>query len=124
MTLRRLSILQWFGFAGAALAWTGQHVVGFGVTQAECSAGGLHWGIGNDAWQLTLLAVGGVVVLAAEAAAVVVFLRTRETGADDPPPLGRMHFLAAAALVANLLFLAAMLMDGLASTFATICRGS
>ncbi len=122
MSLRRLSQLQWFGFAGAALVWASQHVVGFGVTQAECSAGGLHWGIGNDVWQLTLLAVGGLVVLAAEAAAVVVFVRTRETEQDDPPPLGRMHFLAAAAVVANLLFLSAMVMDGLASTFGTLCR--
>ena len=122
MTLRRLSILQWFGFAGAALAWTGQHVIGFGITQAECSAGGLHWRIGNDVWQLVLLVVGGMLVLAAEAAAVVVFMRTRETEDDDPAPLGRMHFLAAAAVVANLLFLAAMLMSALASTFGTICR--
>jgi hypothetical protein len=123
MTLHRLSILQWVGFAGAALTWTAQHVIGFGVTDAECSAGGLRWGIGNDVWQLTLLAVAGALVVAAEAAAVTVFLRTRATDEDDPPPLGRMHFLAAAAVVANVLFLTAMLLDGLASTFTTVCRG-
>jgi len=123
MTLRRLSILQWVGFAGAALTWTAQHVIGFGVTDAECAAGGSRWGIGNDAWQLTLLAVAGALVIAAEAAAVTVFVRTRSTEEDDPPPLGRMHFLAAAAVVANVLFLAAMVMDGIASTVGTICRG-
>jgi hypothetical protein len=123
MTLRRLSMLQWFGFGGAALAWAAQHVIGFGVTQAECSAGGLHWRIDNNVWQLTLLAVAGLVVVAAEAAAVVVFVRTRDTDEDDPAPLGRMHFLASAAVVANLLFLSAMLMDGVASTMGTICRG-
>lgn len=122
MTLRRLSIVQWFGFGGAALTWAVQHVTGFYVTHAECSAGGFHWRIGNDLWQLTLLAVGGLIVLAAEAAAVLVYLRTSGTGEDDPAPLGRMHFLATAAMVANILFLAAMLMDGLASTFGTICR--
>ena len=123
MTLRRLAILQWFGFAGAALVWTAQHVVGFGIAQAECSPGGMHWGIGNDLWQLTLLVAGGLVVVAAEAAAVVVFWRTRETEEDDPAPLGRIHFLATAAVVANLLFFSAMLMDGVASAVTTVCRG-
>ena len=122
MTLRRLSILQWFGFGGAGLMWAVQHVVGFGITDAACSAGGFRWGIANDLWQLTLLVVAGLIVLAAEAAAVLVYVRTSGSEEDDPAPLGRMHFLATAAMVANILFLAAMVMDALASTFGTICR--
>jgi hypothetical protein len=41
-TLRNLArpeLLQWFGLFGAALAWTVQHVVGFGATLAHCGAG-------------------------------------------------------------------------------------
>lgn len=122
MTLRRLSILQWFGVLGGGLVWAAQHVVGYGIGQARCSVAGAHWGIGYDVWQLTLLAVGGLVVLGAEAAAVLVFVRTREVGDDDAPPPGRMHFFATAALAANAIFLTAMLLDGVASSFATLCR--
>jgi hypothetical protein len=122
MTLKRLSALQWFGLLGAALAWAGQHVVGFGIGQAECSAGGRHWGIANDVWELALLACAGSLVVLAEVAAAIVFMRTRGVGDDDDPPLGRLHFFAVAALVANVLFLTAMLLDTFASVFGTFCR--
>jgi hypothetical protein len=122
MTLRRLAVLQWFGLVGAALAWAGQHVVGFGIGQAECSAGGRHWGIENDVWELALLACAGSLVVLAEVAAATVFMRTRGLGDEDDPPPGRLHFFAVAALVANVLFLAAMLLDTFASVFGTLCR--
>jgi hypothetical protein len=122
MNLRRLAALQWFGLAGAALVWTGQHVVGYGVTEADCSVNGTRWGVDNDVWQLSLLGVGAAFVIAAEIAAALVFVRTRGTDADDPPPQGRLHFFAAAALVANLLFLTAMLLDSLASVYGAPCR--
>jgi hypothetical protein len=122
MTLRRLSVLQWFGLVGAALTWAAQHVVGFGIGQAECSAGGRHWGISNDVWQLALLACAGSLVVLAEVAAAVVFMRTRGVGDDDDPPPGRLHFFAVAALVANVLFLSAMVLDTFGSVFGTLCR--
>ena len=58
-TLRRLSVVQWIGVVVAPLAWTGQHVVGYGVGEARCSVGGLRWGIGYDTWELAILADGG-----------------------------------------------------------------
>ena len=123
MTLRWLGTLQWLGLLAGGLTWAAQLVVGFGTTQAECSAGGLRWGIGNDDWQLALLAAAGLVVIAAEVAAALVFVRTRGTEKDDPPPDGRLHFFAAAALVANVLFLGAIVLSGLAATAGTLCRG-
>jgi hypothetical protein len=124
MTLHRLSVLQWVGLVGAALIWTAQHVVGFGIGQAECSAGGTRWGISNDVWQLTLFACAGVLVVAAEVAAAIVYVRTRGADVDDGPPPGRLHFFASAALVANVLFLLAMVLDTLGSVFGTLCRPS
>jgi hypothetical protein len=123
VTLRQLNVLQWFGVAAAALVWAGQLVLGFGVTQAECNAGAVGTAIGNDAWQLTLLSFGVFVAVGAEAAAATVFLRTRGSDADDPPPEGRLHFLAAAALVANLLFLTGIVLAGTASVAGVLCRG-
>ena len=133
-TLRQLSVVQWIGVVVAPLAWTAQHVVGYGVGEARCSVGGLRWGIGYDTWQLAILAATAVLILVSEAAAVAVFLATRETNYGDGPPgagrwggavpYTRLHFFATAAMVANVLFLAAILMDGFASVFDSLCAQS
>jgi hypothetical protein len=129
-TLRRLSVVQWVGVMAAPLAWTGQHIVGYGVGQARCEVGA-NWGIGFDAWQLAIVVVAGLLIVVSEAAAVTVFLATREVNYGDGPPedgrwagvvpLSRLHFFATAAMVANVLFLAIVLMDGLASVFDSLC---
>jgi hypothetical protein len=131
MSLRRLSIVQWVGVVVAPVAWTGQHVVGYGVGQARCSVGGAGWGIGFDTWQLAILAAAGLLVAISEAAAVTVFLATRETNYGDGPPghgrwggavpYSRLHFFATAAMVANVLFLAVIFLDGLGSVFDSLC---
>ena len=129
-TLRQLSVVQWVGVMVAPLAWTGQHIVGYGVGQARCEVGA-NWGIGFDAWQLAIVVAAGLLILVSEAAAVTVFLATREVNYGDGPPedgrwagvvpLSRLHFFATAAMVANVLFLAIVLMDGLASVFDSLC---
>jgi hypothetical protein len=132
-TLRQLSVVQWIGVVVAPLAWTGQHVVGYGVGQARCEVGA-NWGIAFDTWQLAILAAAVVLVLVSEAAAVTVFLATRETNYGDGPPgdgrwggavpYSRLHFFATAAMVANVLFLTVILLDGLDSVFTTLCAQS
>ena len=129
-TLRQLSVVQWVGVMVAPLAWTGQHIVGYGVGQARCEVGA-NWGIGFDAWQLAIVVAAGLLILVSEAAAVTVFLATREVNYGDGPPedgrwagvvpLSRLHFFATAAMVANVLFLAIVLMDGLASVCDSLC---
>jgi hypothetical protein len=118
----------------APLAWTGQHIVGYGVGEARCSVAGAGWGIGYDTWQLAILAAAGLLVVVSEAAAVTVFLATRETNFGDGPaatgrwagavPYSRLHFLAMAAMVANVLFLTVILLDGLGAVFSTLCAQS
>lgn len=130
-TLGQLGVVQWIGVVVAPLAWTGQHVVGYGVGEARCSLAGVKWGIGYDTWQLAILVAAGLLILISEAAAVTVFLATRETNYGDGPPddgrwggvvpYSRLHFFATAAMVANVLFLAAILMDGFASVFDSLC---
>ena len=134
MSLRTLSALQWFGILAAPLLWTSQHVLGYGTGEARCSVAGMRWGIGFDVWQLTLVSCAGLVVVAAEVCAVIVFQRTRGADYGDGPPeegrweartpYGRLHFFATAAIVANVLFLTIMLLDGLASSLAVLCRQS
>jgi hypothetical protein len=132
-SLRQLAVAQWIGVVVAPLAWTGQHVVGYGVGQARCEVGA-NWGIGFDAWQLAIVAAAVVLVLVSEAAAVFVFVATREVNyGDGPPEEGRfagatphtrLHFFATAAMVANVLFLSMILMDGIVSVFDTLCAQS
>jgi hypothetical protein len=103
--MRRLEVLQWFGLLAGAAMWGAAHVVGFGISEADCSAGGSGWKIGIDLWEGVLTGVAGALVIGAGLAAWAVVLRTRETSYEAEPPLGRMRFFAIAALVANLLFL-------------------
>ncbi len=124
MNLRRLEILQWVGLLAGALVWTAQHVVGYGITEAECSRGGMHWGISNDAWQGALLATSALLVMAAGAAALAVVYLTRDSSYESPPAPGRVRFFAIAAVAANLIFLTIMLLDGLAAIFNVACRQS
>jgi hypothetical protein len=117
----RLDLLQWYGVFGGAGAWALQLILGFAATQHECGMGGAPSGVGNDLWQTALIVLGAVVVVAAEGAAAVVFLRTRDTRADDPPPHGRLHFLAGAALVANVLFFVMIVLGGVAAISGALC---
>ena len=129
-TLRQLGVVQWVGVMVAPLAWTGQHVVGYGVGQARCEVGAA-WNIGFDTWQLAILAAAGLLILVSEAAAITVFVATREVNYGDGPPdegrwprvvpTSRLHFFATAAMVANVLFLTVILLDGLASVFDSLC---
>jgi len=114
-------LLQWFGLLGAALAWTGQLVVGFGVTDAACSAGGADWGLDVHAWEIALTAAGASAALLAAGAAVIVFIETRGLEEDGPPPGARRQFFAVAALVANTVFLSAILLTGVGALTHSPC---
>jgi hypothetical protein len=122
MTLRRLGILQWVGLLAGAAVWAAQHILGFGITQAECGLGGRHWGISNDVWQGALMGAAALVVAGAAAASIGVIVRTQGTSYEEAPPVGRMRFFAIAAVVGNAIFLMIILLDGFASIVNTTCR--
>jgi hypothetical protein len=131
MTIRMLGILQWVGLLLGAGVWAAQHVVGSGVTQAQCGVGGAGWGISTDAWQATLTACAVALVLVAGASAITVFARTREAGFGDEPAeeagdlrRARLHFFAAASIAANAIFLMIILLDGIVSLVQYGCRQS
>jgi hypothetical protein len=116
--------LQWFGLLAAPLAWTVQLVVGFGVTEARCSAGSMRWGVGVDTWELSLMVAAGAIALLAEGAAIALYLVTRDVDYSGPPPLGRRRFFVTASSLGNVLFLAIILMSGLAAVHHTPCQQS
>jgi hypothetical protein len=105
-------LLQWFGLLGAALTWTVQLVVGFGVTLARCGAANAVLGVDVKAWEISLMAVGIALALLAEAAALSLLWQTRDVDYSDPPPEGRRHFFVVAAALGNLLFIVIIVLSG------------
>ena len=122
MRVLRPELLQWYGLFGAALAWTGQLVVGFGVAYADCAAASSRWGLDVVVWEVVLMVVGGMFAVVAEAAAINVLLATRALHYEDPPPDGRRHFFAFGAALGNLLFIVAILLSGIGMLSNATCR--
>lgn len=122
-TRTRLEALQWFALFGGALAWTTQHVVGYFASTAGCSKA-LVVDVHPAVWQVTLALVAGTVVVSAEAAAFLVYRATADADGDSPGPAGRMHFLATAALLGNVLFLIIVVLDAVGSLANLPCRRS
>jgi hypothetical protein len=120
--VRRLEVLQWLGlFVGASL-WAAAHVVGFGISEARCSAAGSSWGIHFDLWEVVVTAVAGVLVLSAALAAGAVVAGTSGWSYEEGPPEGRIRFFAIAALAANAIFLVMIVLYAVGTTVNIPCR--
>jgi hypothetical protein len=124
LTRTRLEILQWFGLLGGAVAWTGQHVLGYFFADAGCNAAGAEWGLNHTPMQIALSVAAGAVVLAAEAAAYAVFRETRATDEYAPGPNGRLKFFAEAALLGNVLFFVIVVLDCISTVYHLPCYQS
>jgi hypothetical protein len=122
VSVRRLEILQWLGLLLGAAMWGAAHVVGYGITEADCSPGGAGWGIGIDLWEGVLTGVAGALVLCAGLAAGAVVLGTRGSSYEAEPPVGRLRFFAIAALVANALFLVMIALYAVGTIVNVPCR--
>jgi hypothetical protein len=116
--------LQWFGLFGAALTWTVQLVVGFGVTIARCGPANAVLGVDVQAWELALMGTGIALALLAEAAALNILWQTRNVDYGGPPPEGRRHFFALAASIGNVLFLLVIVLSGTGAVFHQPCTQS
>jgi len=116
--------LQWFGLFGAALTWTVQLVVGFGVTIARCGPANAVLGVDVKAWELALMGTGIALALLAEAAALNILWQTRNVDYGGPPPEGRRHFFALAASIGNVLFLVVIVLSGAGAVFHQPCTQS
>jgi hypothetical protein len=122
MTLRRLSVLQWFGFLAGGVTWWAAFLTGVGTTVAVCNPASGRWGIAHDTVQFVLMSVAVVLILSAQAAAVVVFRATRNVEEADPPPEGRLHLFSIGALLGNTLFLVIILLSEIAAVVDRACH--
>jgi hypothetical protein len=122
MSLRRLELLQWFGFLFGGVIWFAVALAGAGVSVATCNPAGERWGIPYDPVQMGLLGFAVLALAAAEVAAVLVFRATRAAEDEDPPPPGRMRVFAIGAMAGNLLFLVIILLSFVAALVNRTCH--
>jgi hypothetical protein len=122
MTGRQRELLQWFGLLGGAAAWSAHLVLGFEVTEASCDRG---LGPFDASTALVILTVAaGVVILLAESASIAVYRKLEPVDKDAPGPDGRRRFLAAGAIVGNVLLFVAVVLAGAATLSQSGCRGA
>jgi hypothetical protein len=122
-TSRFVQLAAWFGLLGGPFAWTGMHVVGYGVTEAVCNGSRAGIGIEPSSWAIPLTIAAGLVTVAALATSIVVWQATR-TEPDAPPPPGRVHFVATLGLLSGVVFLFLVLMEGLGAAVTSGCTQS
>lgn len=120
--MRRLELLQWVGLLAGAALWAAAHVVGYSITEARCSPAGAGWGIDLDLWEALSNGIAGALVLGGAAAAAAVIVGTGGSSYESPPPLGRIRFFAIAALAANAIFLATIVLYAVGSIANVPCR--
>jgi hypothetical protein len=122
MTLRRLAMLQWFGFLAGGTIWWATFLAGAGTSQAACNPASGRWGIPFDTVELALMAFAVLLIGSAQAAAVLVFRATRTVEEDDPPPHGRLHFFSIGAMLGNTLFLVIIVLSITATVVDRACH--
>jgi hypothetical protein len=115
-----LSLLLWVGLLAAPIAWTLQHIFGFGLTQAMCSVGGSPLPV--DGWTLAATILATLVAVIGGAAAVAAYVATRDAGSEIPG--ARVNFLATTGIVISPIFLAIVLMSGISVLVLPECHQS
>lgn len=116
----RTEIRVWFGILAAPIAWTVEHVFGYGWTEATCSPGG---GSSVSAFHVgaVVLSAAGVLIGLAGLFAGIGVLRATESH-EDPPPGGRLRMLAAVAVTATPLFMMIMILSAVGALTLDACR--
>jgi len=123
MTNQRAALLMWIGVWAAPVAWALQHAAGLMLGFAQCNVNGRRWQIPLETWQVITAVICGLVAITGIAAAILAFRGTRDRS-EAAPPGSRIHFMAAMALAIGPLFLAIIVLNGLAMGFGDLCRQS
>jgi hypothetical protein len=123
MSDRRAALLMWFGVWAAPVAWALQHAAGVMLGLAQCNPNGRRWQIALGTWEVAIAVIAAAVAITGIVAAVLAFRATSDRS-EAPPPGSRIHFMAAMALAIGPLFLAIIVLNGLGTGFADLCRQS
>ncbi len=110
--------LLWFGLLGAPAAWVLHLVLGYGLQEADCSAGASHWGLSSHPLEIAVTAVAAAIGLAAACAAGWSWRQVDRGSAD---PKGRVGFMAFGGIIVSLLFLAIIGVGGVGAVYLHPC---
>jgi hypothetical protein len=119
---RKLELLMWAGILGAPIVWACQHVFGIGSTLAGCSAGPHSLHVPIDTWAAIVTSVAGFLAICGLVASVLAFVEVRGAEIDSEPPKGRIYFMSICGIVISPLFLAIILMSGIATMVLSNCH--
>jgi len=119
---RKLELLMWAGILGAPAVWACYHVFGIGATFAGCDAGPRSLNVPIDTWSAIVTSVAGFLSICGLVASVLAFRQVRDAEIDTAPPKGRIYFMAICGIVITPLFIAAILMSGIATMVLSNCH--
>jgi hypothetical protein len=119
---RRAELLMWLGLFGAPVAWAASHVVGWGVTEANCGTVGRLWGIDFHVWEWSLLVLAVALAVAGLVSSAVTYKRVKGVDNDAAPPDGRLWILSISGLVLSPLLLVAILLTHVGALLLSHCH--
>lgn len=119
---RRREILIWLGLFGAPVAWAASHVVGWGVTEANCEVVGRQWGINFDAWEVVLLVLAVALAVAGLVGSLLTYREVRGVDKDAAGPAGRLWLLSISGLVLSPLLLMIILLTHIGALALSHCH--
>jgi hypothetical protein len=119
---RRLELLMWLGLFGAPVAWAASHVIGWGVTEANCDTVGRQWNLGFHAWEWGLLVLAVGLALAGLVSSALTYRQVKRVDQDADPPPGRLWMLSISGLVMSPLLLVAILLTHVGSLVLSSCH--
>lgn len=124
MSHRRLEILMWLGIFGAPIAWAASHVIGWGVSEADCEVVGRQWGISFDTWVAVLGVIAALLAIVGIVSAALTYRAIRGVDNDADPPAGRLWLMSIAGLVVSSILLVLILLTGSGALLLSHCRQS
>jgi hypothetical protein len=119
---RRAEILIWLGLFGAPVAWAASHVVGWGVSEANCEVVGRQWGINFDAWEIVLLVLAVALAVAGLISSLLTYREVKGVDKDADGPAGRLWLLSIAGLVLSPLLLMLILLTHIGALALSHCH--
>jgi heme/copper-type cytochrome/quinol oxidase subunit 2 len=119
---RRIEILMWLGVFGAPVAWAASHVLGWGVSEADCNVAGRQWGLSFDSWVGTLGAIAALLAIIGIVSAVLAYRQVKGVDKDGPPPAGRIWLMSISGMVVSPLMLILIVITASGSLILSHCH--